>query len=210
MPYHKRLRKKGVNEKPFPHAVKLLWFEVHFDDIYDEISLYYFCNHFSEIVKSRGIEWEFKNKDGSLKTPEYSTVKTKWYDKYEWETQYHIFKTDKLQATRDTARERIERRVDKDTITDLKQIDSFDEKHEKLINQEKMEGIDNTYRINKNQETKNLVTQRLYDRVGYLNEVEETAQELVPVDDNPVWEDDSFLESRREMLWRLVNKRGDD
>ena len=72
-----------------------------------------------------------------------------------------------------------------------------------------MQGIDNTYRINKNQETKNLVTQRLYDRVGYLNEAE-TAQELVPVDDNPVWETDDFLESRRDMLWSLVNKRGDD
>ncbi len=210
MPYHKRLRKKGVNEKIFPHSVKLLWFEVHFDDIYDEISLYYFCTHFSEIIKSRGIEWEFKNEDGSLKTPDYRTVKTKWYDKYEWETQYPIFKTDKLQATRNTARERIERRLDKDTIIDLKQLDSFDEKHEKLIQQEKREGIDNTYRINKNQETKNMVTQRLYDRVGYNIESEDNTPENIPVDTNPAWEDDQFLEQRREMLWSLVNKRGDD
>ena len=43
-----------------------------------------------------------------------------------------------------------------------------------------------------------------------FNNTEDEESKLVPIDNNPAWEDDEFLEERREMLWKLVNKRGGD
>lgn len=168
MTWRKPLIKPGVREPPYLHYIKLCWFEYHFEDVTDEASRKYFIEHFYEIAKDMaifekieknyGISFNFKNKDGTPKTFDYDSMhKNQIFGKYEWDDLYKLFKIDKLKNTTNTARERVERSMDKDTITDLKQLQETDKDFD--------ESEDAGDRL-KIQKMKSLIFERIQKRVG--------------------------------------------
>lgn len=172
MPYKKPLRKKGIREPPHLHFLKLCWFEYHFEDIYDETSRKHFIEHFREYDEKVGIiekvesehnlVWTYDDKNFNWESLDKHSV----FTKYEWEAQYKIFKTDKLQNTTLTARELFERRTVKDTLINLKQEDEIDKQIERLNKEQSEEGLHHEYRIAKLHETKSNIELRVSKRLG--------------------------------------------
>ncbi|WP_304105246.1 hypothetical protein [Methanobrevibacter ruminantium] len=172
MPYKKPLRKKGVREPLHLHFLKLCWFEIHFEDIYDEISRKKFIENFFKYDEKVGIiekveseynlVWAYDKKNFDWENLDKHSI----FTKYEWDSQYKIFKTDKLQDTKLTARELYERRTVKDTITNLKQEDDIDKQIERLSEEQSKDGLHHEYRIAKLHETKSNIEQRVSKRLG--------------------------------------------
>ena len=172
MPYKKPLRKKGVREPHHLHFLKLCWFEIHFEDIYDEISRKNFIENFFKYDEKVGIiekveseynlVWSYDKKNFDWENLDKHSI----FTKYEWDSQYKIFKTDKLQNTKLTARELYERRTVKDTITNLKQEDDIDKQIERLSEEQSKDGLHHEYRIAKLHETKSNIEQRVSKRLG--------------------------------------------
>ena len=172
MPYKKPLRKKGVREPHHLHFLKLCWFELHFEDIYDEISRKNFIENFFKYDEKVGIiekveseynlVWSYDKKNFDWENLDKHSI----FTKYEWDSQYKIFKTDKLQNTKLTARELYERRTVKDTITNLKQEDDIDKQIERLSEEQSKDGLHHEYRIAKLHETKSNIEQRVSKRLG--------------------------------------------
>ena len=173
MPYKTPLRKKGVSETTFAHTVKLCWFYIKFEDIHDKITLKKFCDDFEQIVVLDGI-WEkvlseydidcdLHKPDGTIHKPNYDKLfrKDGWINKYEWKTQYPIFKADMLIASDDTERERYIRHTRKMNDEDY---DSLDECY-----QRKKEPL-TVYENNKNEETITIIDERLRKRNGFDKE----------------------------------------
>lgn len=184
MPYHKRIIKKGKRESPFAHFIKLLWFLVKYNDIYDEITLTEFCKKFEEIVVSEGLieiierdydlTWTFYNEDGTICKPVYDTISEKWRhkDKYGWEEFYPYFKADRLRLTEDSEREKYIRRLPVLNKRDYRVLDRCAEKNEDYTEIEIHTERDMTYYRNKNNETSSNVEERLRKRNGFNIKVE--------------------------------------
>lgn len=178
MPYRKPIHKKGAWEPPRLHYLKLCWFEFHFDDVTDKTSRKYFIEHFFEIAESLGlfekieenygIKWEFYNEDGTPKEYNYEVLdKQCIFRRYEWKELYSIFKTDKLQSTRDTARERVERSIDKDTIDDIIDYRWTDQKIKELEKlAERNHYVDYSKLIQRYQRSKTIIADRISKRLG--------------------------------------------
>ena len=179
MPYKKPLRKKGVRESPFAHFIKLSWFEVHFRDIQNKISRREFCINFKKHVIDTGIIedieseynlcWNFYNDDGSMKQPNYDNDLhcNEWIKKYEWNTQYSNFKSDKLGSVEMTERERYIRNLPNLNNKDYDLIDTCYKKEKEFQLREKETGKDMTYYRNKNNDTISNADDRLRKRNGF-------------------------------------------
>lgn len=168
MTWRKPLIEPGIREPSYLHYLKLSWFVYHFEDITDETSRKHFIENFYEIAKNKdlfkiietdyGIIFNFKNKDGTPKTYDYNILaKNNIFSKYQWKKLYEDFKIDKLKSTHNTARERVERSLDKDTIIDLKQLQETDKDFD--------ESEDAGDRL-KIQKMKSLIFDRIQKRVG--------------------------------------------
>lgn len=178
MPYRKPLHIKGAWEPPHLHYLKLCWFEVHFEDVTDEISRKYFVEHFFEIAESRslyekmeeiyGLKWEYFNDDGTPKKYNWEVLdKNSVFTRYQWKEQYPIFKTDKLQLTNDTARERVERSIDKDTVDDIIEYRWLTQKIKSLQESSDMRpDLDYSKTIQRYQRAKTIIADRISKRLG--------------------------------------------
>ena len=222
MPYHKPLNKKGKREPPYWHFIKLCWFMVHFDDIFDEISIRKFCINFFELVISKGIiekiesefdlEWIWFDEDGIPEKPDYDKLmspksKPKYY---EWYSQYPTFKTDRLQLIENTEREKFIRNIPniaKGCYTTIKHCESretwFDEMERKT-------GKPFDYPRNKNPDTQKNEVEIWKDIVNITNE-DETSEDvqsgIIPIEHNPPWLDEKQLKARNDYVWDMLPKR---
>ena len=179
MPYKTPLRKNGVRESPFAHFIKLCWFEVHFKDINNKISRREFCINFEKHVVDTGIiedieneynlSWTFYNKDGSYKTPNYDNdlYCNEWIKKYQWNTLYPIFKSEKLMSTEETEREKYIRHMARLNSNDYDLLDRCYVKEEEYTSIEESGGKDMTYYRNKNNDTISNIDERLRKRNGF-------------------------------------------
>lgn len=190
-------------ESDYAYDSKLEYCKYKLKDVYNEKTYSDFEKYISQKVKKGEINWKHKN------TPTYNTIANKWFKRWKWKECAKAYENAHIEPQKAEAFAIYNKKYLKDTITDFKIIDKIDIRITQLFRQQKEDAIDNTYRIAKLEETKNSVWHRIRERLGLDKETEDV-QELVPIDDNPAWEEDSFLESRREMLWSLVNKRGDD
>lgn len=204
------IREKGARESPYAHDVKLVLIKAKYQDTYNELTLKEIINDFQHYVELTSYPWEHYTKDGEFIEPNYETVITNWITKYKFHECYAAYEHEMIATSKEEAMLIYDKKLKADTITDFKTIERIDKRIDSLFNQQDISGMDHTYKIAKLEETKNSIWHRICERLGLNKETEETAPELVPVDDNPVWESDDFLESRRDMLWSLVNKRGDD
>lgn len=177
MPYKTRLRKEGVNERPFAHAVKLCWFILKFQDTRHKYTLEKFCKDFEKILKTQGIleilsdeygiEWTYFNDDGSFCTPKYSTVTSTWIRNNEWREQYPRFKADRLMSTEDTEREKYIRYMAKLNQNDFNLLDRCYDKEKEYTAIEENGDKDMTYYRNKNNDTISNIDDRLRKRNGF-------------------------------------------
>ena len=197
MPYKTRLQKKGVNEQPFAHAIKLCWFILQFEDVHHKYSLQKFCNQFCDIIKSMsileilhdeyGIEWNFYDEDGNPCKPDYDLVKGTWVKKYEWREQYPIFKSDRLMTSDDTELEKYIRQKAYFNRKDSELMETcYDKENDyKIVEQV---GKDMTYYRNKNSETISTTEERWRRRLGLDKETDAPNQtHNIPL--NPEHED---------------------
>ena len=198
MPYKTRLRKKGVNERPFAHAVKLCWFILQFLDVHHKYSLEYFCNHCEEVVKTLGIleilqddygiPWCYYNDDKTMCSPNYGTVTSAWIKNNEWKEQYPIFKADRLMSSDQTELEKYIRqkayfnRKDSETM-----ITCYDKEED--YKQAEADGKDMTYYRNKNNETISTTEERWRKRLGLDKEGTSKEPDIMTVPNNPEHED---------------------
>ena len=198
MPYKTRLRKKGVNERPFAHAVKLCWFILQFLDVHHKYSLEYFCNHCEEVVKTLGIleilqddygiPWCYYNDDKTMCSPNYGTVTSAWIKNNEWKEQYPIFKADRLMSSDQTELEKYIKqkayfnRKDSETM-----ITCYDKEED--YKQAEADGKDMTYYRNKNNETISTTEERWRKRLGLDKEDTSKEPDIMTVPNNPEHED---------------------
>ena len=177
MPYRKPLIKKGARESPRLHYLKLCWFEVHFEDVTEQISRKHFIENFFEYAESMGlyekieslygIKWDFYNKDGTPKEYNYTVLdKQCIFSRYDWNSQYPIFKIDKLKTTHDSACERVERSKDKHTLEDLQDYEYVSKRIKKLQSMEEAgyEGLG--VELNRLDKQKSRITERISRRLG--------------------------------------------
>ena len=204
------IREKGARESPYAHDVKLVLIKAKYQDTYNELTIKDIISDFQHYVELVSYPWEHYNKDGEIILPNYDTVMSHWLTKYKFHECYAAYEQEMIATSKEEAMLIYDKKLKADTITDFKTIEKIDKRIDSLFNQQDLSGVDHTYKIAKLEETKNSIWHRICERLGLNKETEETAPLLVPVDDNPVWESDDFLESRRDMLWSLVNKRGDD
>lgn len=215
MPYKTRLQKKGVNEQPFAHAVKLCWFILQFEDVHHKYSLQKFCNQFCDVISSMsileilqddyGIDWTFYNEDGKVCTPDYDLVKGTWVKKYEWREQYPQFKADRLMSSDETELEKY-----------IRQKAYFNRKDSELMetcyNKEtdykvaEADGKDMTYYRNKNSETISATEERWRTRLGLDNEVDK-GPETISIPINPEHEDQHIRDIWTERAYKDVTPR---
>lgn len=195
MPYKNPLRKPGVSETTFAHTVKLCWFYVKFEDIHNKTTLKKFCEDFEKIVVIGGI-WEkvlsdfnidcdLHKKDGTIHKPDYKKLfgKDGWINKYDWKTQYPIFKADMLIASDDTERERYiryTRRLNNEDYDSLERC--YQRKYDDL----------NVYENSKNEETITIIDERLRKRVGLDKEETNTNSETKNIPVNPEHEEQTI------------------
>lgn len=191
MPYKKPLHIKGAWENPRLHYLKLCWFEVHFEDVTEEISRKHFIENFFEYAESMGlyekieniygITWEWYNEDGSKREYNYTVLdKQCIFSRYHWKSQYAIFKTDRLQSTHNTACERVERSKDKDTLDDIKEYQKVTERIAVLQRMQE-NGEDCDKEIKQNEQTKSIISDRISKRLG-LDELNVNVEGKLDVD----------------------------
>ena len=222
MPYKKPLREKGIREPPYWHFIKLCWFMVHFEDIFDKISIRKFCIDFIELVISKGIiekieleyglTWEWNNEDGTPIIPDYDKLmnpnsKPK---KYKWYAHYPIFKTDRLQLIENSEREKFIRNIPNLTKSCYDTINHC-AKREKQFDQIETEtggGMD--YPRNKNTDTKKNEVEMLMNIIG-LDKSDDIPDnnmpELTPIIENPSWLNKDELKARNDYVWDNLPKR---
>jgi len=210
MPYKTPLRKKGVSETTFAHTVKLCWFHVKFEDIQNKITLKKFCDDFERIVVSGGI-WEkvlsdynidcdLHKKDGSIHKPNYDKLfrKDGWINKYEWKTQYPIFKSDMLMSSEETERERYIRFTRKMNDEDYNSLNQcYNNKRLPL----------NVYENCKNEETITIIDERLRKRNGFDKETDDKGPETIAIPLNPEHEDQHIRDIWTERARQDVTPR---
>lgn len=217
MPYKTRLRKKGVNERPFAHAVKLCWFILKFQDTRHKYTLEKFCEEFEQILKTQGIleilsdeygiEWTYFNDDGSFCTPKYTTLTSTWIRNNEWREQYPIFKADRLISTPDTEREKYYRNMTRLNQQDYELMETCHEKEKEYRQKEKETGKDMTYYRNKNNETKSQTDERLRKRIGVNEENIKIKSENTNNNLNVNITDKEVLDENADTFERFITRR---
>lgn len=197
-----RKKGKGKDERLQAYHTKEVYFICKYNGVLDGISFKDFIKEFSEYVQIAEFQWEHKE------YPNYDTA-TRWYTKYEWKNDYKIYENfmngtaqsdllvEYIKNLRSSGRSLLQ--IKKNLVNAL----------ETGSNLPFIELLNKVYSLAKLGELIVMVDNLLQEDILF-NNTEDEDSKLVPIDDNPAWEEDSFLESRREMLWSLVNKRGDD
>ena len=223
MPYKKPLREKGIREPPYWHFIKLCWFMVHFEDIFDEISIRKFCKNFNELVVSCGIiekiesefglEWNYYNDDGTFKEPNYDTLMNPSKPKkYKWYVHYPIFKTDRLQLIENSEREKFIRNIPNLTKSCYDTINHCAKREKKFDQIETETGGGMDYPRNKNTDTKRNEVEMLMNIIGLDksdDSPEDKSTELTPIVDNPPWLNKDELKARNDYVWDNLPNRDD-
>lgn len=188
MSYKKPLRKKGAREPKEKHIVKLCYFEFKIQDIHNEHSRKYFIEHFKEINEKvailKKIEAKYDldiscmyNQEGELIPPIYEDYhKHNYFTKYEWNEQYKTFKIDYIQEIEGSELEKYLLQQAKWNQADALIMEDGIKKHKRLIREELEEFKDNTYKINKNNETITEADTRWRRRVGLDKETKEDSE----------------------------------
>ena len=199
-----------TTESQYALDSKKVYCMAKYNDTYNEMTLTDFAKDFEKKLKE--VEFPWKHKKGNIpRYPSYAQMANNWFKKYKWEACAIEYAKEKTGHAKEESILIFDKKLLKDTIVDFKLIDTLHERIETLQKQEKFQSIDNTYRIAKIEETINSIWHRIHERLELdKKDTEDTTQQLTPIDNNPVWEDDNFLEQRRNMLWTLVKKRGDD
>lgn len=208
--WKKPIRQKGARESDFAYAVKLVWIKTKYDDSYDELTLAEIIEKIDYYANLVGISIEYHKKDGvTLEKADYDLITAKWIPKYKWHECYTAYENEMNHESKVKALLIFDKKLLKDTITDFKTIDKIDERTSQLFEQQKLEDMDNTYRIAKLEETKNNVWHRIVERLDLTRDESEDTDETkyLPVEDNPKHENQENREFWNNILWDLVEKR---
>lgn len=207
--WKKPIRQKGARESDFAYAAKLIWIKTKYDDSYDELTLAEIIEKIDYYANLVGISIEYYKKDGvTLEKADYDLITAKWIPKYKWHECYTAYENEMNHESKVKALLIFDKKLLKDTITDFKTIDKIDERTSQLFEQQKLEDIDNTYRIAKLEETKNSVWHRIVERLDLTSESDDTDEtKYLPVEDNPKHETQENREFWNSILWDLVEKR---
>ncbi|MBR1748252.1 MAG: hypothetical protein IJ743_00485 [Bacilli bacterium] len=193
---------KGKGERLKAYNTKEVYFICKYNGALDGITFKDFIKDFPKYVQIAEFQWEHKG------YPNYDTA-TRWYTKYEWKKDYKIYENfmngtaqsdlliDYIKNLRSSGASLLQ--IKKNLIKAL-------ETGSKLPFLELLRRV---YMLAKLGELITMVDNLLQEDILF-NNTEDEESKLVPIDNNPAWEDDEFLEERREMLWKLVNKRGGD
>lgn len=207
--WKKPIKRKGARESDFAYTVKLIIIKSLYDDVYDELTIKEIVENIQHYAKLSGIEFEFYNKDGTLKEVNYNTVVNDWIPKYELHACYDAYEREMKDESKIKALQVFDKKLYKDTVKDFKTIDKIDRRIDFLFHQQDLEGVDHTYRIAKLEETKNSIWHRICERLNLTSETENDNVDVpyVPVDDDPLHESNETREFWNDILWDLVDKR---
>lgn len=206
--WKKPIRRDGARETDFAYNIKLIWIKTKYDDVYNELTTKKIIENINQYATNYHINIHFHNKDGTLKEVNYITVIQTWINKYNWHECYAAYENEMNHESKIKALLIFDKKLLKDTITDFKTIDEIDERTSQLFEQQKLEDIDNTYRIAKLEETKNSVWHRIVERLDLTSESDDTEDTpYLPVENNPKHENPENREFWNTILWDLVEKR---
>ncbi len=153
-------------ESDYAYDSKIVYCMANYNDEYGQMTVKDFADNFEEKLKEVDFEWKHKKKDGTPRYPSYKQIKNKWWKLYKWAECATVYAEDKKGPELEKAILIFDKKILKDTITDFKTIDSHQERIKQLRLQEKLEGVDNTYKIARLEETINSIWHRIKERLG--------------------------------------------
>ena len=138
--YKQRLIDNKRREPEFWFEVKKVWLKIMYKENWGKISKRYFFEHFSELCKKYGIEWNFKDKEGNPKIPnlkdyEYAN-KNSCFKKYEWDECFEQYENDRITDAEKKAKKTYKKKVYERVLKKLDQLDQLDKHEDKLLKEQ--------------------------------------------------------------------------
>lgn len=195
-----------TKESQYALDSKIVYCMASYNDEYNEMTLKEFAENFEEKLHKVSFEWKHKKKDGSPRYPSYQQIRNKWFHKYEWERCAREYVEEKTGHAKTESILIYDKKILKDTKADFKLIDSLMARIKTLQNREKSLNEDHTYRIAKLEETITSIWHRIRERLE-LDKAEDDRHALIPVNVNPLHENQDLRNAWNEILWEHVEPR---
>ena len=191
--YSKPIVGKGKREPLFWFKLKQVWLKVKYKDHHDKISKKEFFRNFQQYCEKYGIDWEFTDKKGNLKTPtlkdyEYAD-KNRCFKKYAWDECFTQYEFDEMTNSDKRKRKIYQKNEEEKLIKNEEQYFRIDEHIDRLLTEQEEIDTHHEYRIAKDIESKNLLDEKSRQIIGLDKEEDNTDSETISIPDNPEHED---------------------
>ena len=120
-------RGNGYNESPVCYATKQLWAIVCYYELYEDITFKYFIENIEYFIEKYKFDWP-KGKP----YPKYTTA-CLWPSKYDYQECVQCYENKKLKYDKEKADKIHEKKYLKDTISDFKNYDAYEEQIQKEL-----------------------------------------------------------------------------
>lgn len=127
-------RGNGYNESELSYATKRLWAIVNYYELYEKITFEYFIKNIQEFIEKYEFDWP-EPKPGKDKYPKYDTAK-EWPSKYDYDSCVQCFENYQLNYDKEKADKIHEKRYFKDTLSDFKNYDAYEEQIQKELSKD--------------------------------------------------------------------------
>lgn len=191
--YSKPIIGKGKREPLFWFKLKQVWLKVKYKDHHNKITKKEFFRNFQKYCDKYGIDWDFTDKKGNVKTPtlkdyEYAD-KNRCFKKYAWDECFTQYEFDEMTNSDKRKRKIYQKNEEDKLIKNEEQYFRIDEHIDKLLTEQEETDAHNEYRIAKDIESKNQLDEKSRQLLGLDKEEDNTDSETLTIPDNPEHED---------------------